>query len=89
MVTERQRRLVYAISKLRVFRVRIGLFRTVEIVPCWGFRWALEWLLKIQTVDSLHHAPCCPANHWCKRRLVFTRCNCGAAANAPTVSDIP
>jgi hypothetical protein len=82
VVTDGQRRLVYALAKAHVFRPEIGLFRTVQIIPRWGFRWVLEWLLRNQTVDNLHHAPCCPANHFCKRRLVFTRCNCGAAARA-------
>lgn len=89
MVTDRERRFVFVLTKLRVFRVRIGLFRTIEVVPRRGFKWIIDWLLKRQTVDSLWHAPCCEANHWHKRRLVFRQCTCGAAAHAQTVNPQP
>lgn len=28
--------------------------------------------------DDLHHAPCCPANHFHQRRMPTGRCTCGA-----------
>jgi hypothetical protein len=68
--------------KARIWRARVGLFRTVEIVPRWGTRWLFNRLRDRQTVDDFHHAPCCPANHWSRQRLVFNNCNCGAAAAA-------
>lgn len=32
----------------------------------------------IITFDDLHHAPCCPANHFHHARMPEGRCSCGA-----------
>jgi len=82
MVTDRERRFCYWLARIGVFRVRIGFMRITEIVPRRGSRWILNWLKRRQIVDSLHHAPCCEANHYHKQRLVFLPCTCGAAAAA-------
>lgn len=79
MVTNFERRLCMAACRLKIWRVKIGLFRTTEIYARWGTRWLYNWIKARQIVDDLHHAPCCPANHWHKQRLVFQPCNCGAA----------
>ena len=88
MVTDRQRKLLYWLVKLRIFRIEIGLFRTPNVFARPGFRWLQERLLSAQVVDSLWHAPCCQANHFHKRRLVLQPCNCGSAARA-AVSEEP
>lgn len=85
MVTDRQRKLLYWLVKLRVFRIEMGLFRTPNVVARRGFRWLKERLLRIQVVDSLWHAPACPANHFHKRRFVFQPCSCGSAIEAQLI----
>lgn len=63
---------------LRVFRVR-QFFFGFRICARPGFEWLLEWMLRNQTRDGLHHAPMCPGNEWAGRALVTLPCNCGAA----------
>jgi len=78
MITMRDRRLILALVRLRLFRIKMGFFRCYEIEakPC--AKWLHRWLLRRQKLDDTKHAPCCPANHWCGKKLVFQRCNCGA-----------
>ncbi len=77
MVTERQRKLIQ-------FMVKLGLWSIYENMrlPCIkatkGTWWLLNAILKRQVVDNLKHAPCCPANHYHKSRLIFRGCTCGA-----------
>jgi hypothetical protein len=52
-------------------------FRLVMVRPK-HFKQFHAWLLKTQTVDALKHAPCCPANHYHRARIVFQTCTCGA-----------
>lgn len=80
MVSENERRLVKLLVLLRVWRVERGLFRTPNVIAPKGTRWLLNWLKRRQRVDNFHHAPACPANHWCMQRLVFSGCTCGAEA---------
>lgn len=79
MVTDRERRLVQTMVRLRLWRIDMWM-RIPSIVPCLGTRWLLQWLKDRQIVDDWHHAPCCPANHYHRARLVFQGCTCGAAA---------
>lgn len=73
------RQLVKALVRVKVFRLQAGFFRCLDVIPIRGSRWLLNAMKRRQMVDSLKHAPCCPANHWHRQRLVFQRCNCGAA----------
>lgn len=79
MVSDRERAVIQHCVQHGLMTAEIGLFRTVEIKAPPETARLLELIKKRQKVDDLHHAPCCPANHWHKMRLVFNRCNCGAA----------
>lgn len=79
MVNDRERRVIEYCVEHGLMEVRIGLFRTVEIHAPPENERLLKRIKARQKVDDLHHAPCCPANHWHKARLVFQPCNCGAA----------
>ncbi len=82
MVTDRERRFIVFMVNIKMWRVGISM-RLHFIYPMIGNRtWLLDRLHKRQIVDSLHHAPCCPANHYHKARLVFQPCTCGAALEA-------
>lgn len=77
MVTDQQRAQV-------LYMVKQGHWQVYEQmrVPCVRairFRALLDLLKDRQPVDNLHHAPCCPANHWHRARLVFQGCTCGAS----------
>lgn len=76
MVTERERKLVIWMCKLKLWKPQMEM-RIVWLQTPW-FKWLHKRLLKRQTVDNLHHAPACPANHYHNTRLVFSRCTCGA-----------
>lgn len=78
MVTPYERKLVWYMVKLKLWQTYVGM-RVICIAPRFGTKWVFNWLRKRQSVDDYHHAPACPANHWCMQRLVFTPCNCGAA----------
>jgi hypothetical protein len=82
MVTTQERRFIGWMIRLHIWTADYNLFGTVQVFPRWGTRWLFERLLRRQVVDDLHHAPCCPANHWCRRAFVFRRCNCGAKTHA-------
>lgn len=84
MVTERQRRLVKRLVRLRAFKVFESM-RLPMIRARWGFGWLLKRLKAAQVVDDLHHAPCCPANHYHRMRLVFRPCTCGSAIEAQLI----
>lgn len=76
MVTEFERRIVLTL-------LGRGFYLTNEMRLPWvhakpGLKWFLRWLKKRQVVDNLKHAPCCPANHYHRQRLVFRLCTCGA-----------
>ena len=80
MVTTKQRRLIYWLVKLHVWKMQSdGLWGRAVFRPMFGTRWLLKKIMRDQVNDDLHHAPKCPANHWCRQVLVFQRCNCGAA----------
>jgi len=83
MLTKRQRRLVQLMLSLRLWMPDVSM-RLVWFRARRGTRWLLELLLERQAVDDAHHAPCCPANHYHKRRLVFQRCSCGALLSENT-----
>lgn len=78
MVTLFQRRLIFRLLKLRVFQLQESM-RLPWISARRGFGWLLKLIKRIQIVDDLHHAPCCPTNHYHRQRLVFQPCTCGAA----------
>jgi len=78
MVTDTQRSIIKFLVKSKIWRLEIQM-RIVDVRPLYGTSWFLRWILKRQIVDDLHHAPCCPANHYHRARLVFQHCTCGAA----------
>ncbi len=77
MITTRQRKFIIIMLRLRIWKV-VTQMRLPEIRASFGTRWLLKRIKEKQVVDVLHHAPCCPANHYHKGRLVFDYCNCGA-----------
>lgn len=79
MIQPTDRKIVLLLLRLKIWRVEISMWRVPEIRTRWGTRWIYNQMLRRQTPDDLHHAPCCPANHWTRCRLVFHNCNCGAA----------
>ena len=79
VVTKLERIVVILMVKARLWRL-VNEMRLVTIIPKTGTAWLRNWMLHRQTVDDLHHAPCCPANHYHKQRLVFQTCACGALA---------
>lgn len=81
MVTLQERWLILALVRCRVFKLYLSM-RLPCVSAMRGFGWLLNWIKRRQSVDDLHHAPCCPANHYHRQRLIFQRCNCGAAAYA-------
>jgi hypothetical protein len=79
MVTNAERQIIMNLVQAGKVKAEIGLFRVVVVSglnP--GTQATLERIRRRQKVDDWHHAPCCPANHWCRKRLVFSGCNCGA-----------
>lgn len=80
MVTDRERQLIKWLVRLHIWKMRSdGLWGRAVFRPMWGTRWLLRWIERRQINDVWHHAPACPANHWCRQVLVFQRCTCGAA----------
>ena len=77
MVTESQRSFIKFMVKIKVWRLGYQM-RIIDVRPLYGMKWILNGFLKRQVVDNLHHAPCCPANHYHRQRLVFQHCTCGA-----------
>lgn len=77
MLSNGQRRLTRVMVWLKLW-VPSESMRILWLQPRWGTRWLLLQLLKRQRVDELHHAPCCPANHYHRTRLVVHPCSCGA-----------
>lgn len=75
------RYLIEMLLRLKLWRLGQQM-HLVEVLPCRGTCWLFERMLKRQNVDDLHHAPCCPANHYHRRRLVFQQCSCGALKGA-------
>ncbi len=80
MVTDKQRRFVKMMIWLKFWKPYFQM-RLIDIHARIGTYWLKRYLLKKQAVDNLHHAPCCPANHYHKARFVFQPCTCGAANN--------
>lgn len=78
MVNAREREIIKSLVQRGVLYAEVGFFRTVEIKAPPETQRLLDRIKARQVVDDLHHAPCCPANHWHKQRLVFQHCNCGA-----------
>lgn len=77
MITPNQRKIIRLLIKIRAFYL-YEHFRCVRVGAKPRFQWLLNWLLDRQVVDDWHHAPACPANHWCRMSLVLQRCTCGA-----------
>lgn len=77
MITERDRSIVRELLELEIWKLQITM-RLPDIVPTDQTEPLKDAMLKRQSRDDLHHAPCCPANHYHYRRLVLRRCNCGA-----------
>jgi len=77
LVTEPQRKFIIFLVKWKIWKAVFNM-RLISIRPRWGTRWLLKKIKGCQVVDNLHHAPCCPANHYHRTRLVFKRCSCGA-----------
>lgn len=78
MVSETQRQMTVILCLFKVWRLQNDLFSLVQVVPRVGTKWLFNWMLRTQKVDDLHHAPMCPANHFHRKRLVFSSCTCGA-----------
>ena len=85
MVTPLERRLTVIMVHLNLWHFGRSM-RIVVINSKRGSGWLLSWMKRRQTVDDFHHAPCCPANHYHRTRLVFQHCTCGAKSN-PRDSD--
>lgn len=81
MVTDRERRMVKLLVRLRIWHLSMQMRLPAISARC-GSQWLLNWLRRRQVVDDFHHAPCCPANHYHRMRLVFGYCTCGAARAA-------
>ncbi len=77
MITDRDRSIVEELVRLGIWKVE-KFMRLPNIVATDETEPLLEAMLARQSRDNLHHAPCCPANHYHYRRLVFSQCNCGA-----------
>lgn len=77
MISDADRRIVLSMLKLGRWKAFTHM-RLPEIQVDQNSEIYFEKMLARQEVDNLHHAPCCPANHYHKRRLVFSRCICGA-----------
>ena len=85
MVTKGERRLIYWLVRLHIWKMQSdGLWGRAVFKPIPGTRWLLRWIERRQVNDKWHHAPACPANHWCRQVLVFHRCTCGAAKHHVT-----
>lgn len=77
MVTNKERKFIKFMVWIKAF-YGYDHMRCLQIGAVWGFLWILNLIEKRQIVDDFHHAPCCPSNHWHKKRLVFQDCTCGA-----------
>jgi hypothetical protein len=79
MISETQRSIANILFKLRLWRFRVLMTTScMDVIPARGTKWILNWMLKTQKVDNLHHAPACPANHYHRTRIVYQTCTCGA-----------
>ena len=78
MVRPADRRIMYWLVRLGLWRLVPTLMRQVHPRPRWGTAWLYQLMLKRQSSDGLHHAPCCPGNEWAGMVLVWRSCNCGA-----------
>lgn len=76
MVTEHERRQVITMVKAGHWVVLESM--RLPWIDAKAFKPLLKLLKRRQKVDNLHHAPCCPANHYHRQRLVFHGCTCGA-----------
>lgn len=76
MVTNHQRQQVLTMIRLGHWEVAESM--RLPWIRAKRFEGLLKLLQRRQPVDDLHHAPCCPANHYHRCRLVFHRCTCGA-----------
>jgi hypothetical protein len=77
-ITRRVNRVVTrTMIALGLWKHEINLFNLLSIKPQKA-KWLHTLMLKYQQVDNLKHAPCCPANHYHRSRLVFQPCTCGA-----------
>lgn len=77
MLNKKEWRLLKIMVKCKLW-VPFEQMRLIDFRARWGTRWLLKRMKKNQTVDDLHHAPCCPANHYHYGRLVLEGCTCGA-----------
>jgi len=76
MITKQQRFIIKFLVRLNIWHLGYQM-RNID-VKATHFKWLKRWMLKRQIVDSLHHAPACPANHFHNTRFVFQYCTCGA-----------
>jgi hypothetical protein len=76
MVTEHERQQV--LTMIRLGHWQIAESMRLPWIQAKRFGALLKLLQRRQKVDALHHAPCCPANHYHRQRLVFRGCTCGA-----------
>ena len=69
MIRDTDRAIARLLVRLGIWRVEIGMFRTVQIRTRRGTRWLYDWMKRRQTPEDrpYHHAPACPAS----------RCRCG------------
>jgi len=77
MITDREREFIKFMLYMKIWKANF-IMRLISIQPSFGSKWILKKIKKRQVVDDFHHAPCCPANHYHRTRLVFKSCSCGA-----------
>lgn len=77
MILARHRALVLRLVESKRWSVQQSM-RLPWIVPARCNERLHKLMLAAQKVDDNHHAPCCPANHYHRARLVFRPCSCGA-----------
>ncbi len=77
MITKRDRSIASELVELGIWKV-VENMRLPDIQPTEETKPLFNAMKKRQKLDDLHHAPCCPANHYHNTRLVLSHCTCGA-----------
>ncbi len=79
MILDSDRAIVVEMVELKIWKL-VNQMRLPDVVPTEETKPLLRAMKDRQKRDDLHHAPCCPANHFHYTRLVLKRCTCDAAA---------
>lgn len=77
MITDGQMKILRILKRYNLIIVKQQM-RLPNIYGKWGTKWIIKRIKKTQPVDKWHHAPCCPANHYHRTRIVLHPCTCGA-----------